>query len=749
MRNSFIGGKIVCMAVTQPDFQDFSKFRIGQVGSTREYPRPNIEYGKADKKWEAQLALGNIFNERDGRMQLNDPNKLTSTEMFGKDLVERGGSVPIPGADIMEDLMTVEIGENNDTADLEEALRRAWAFREGLTLGPRGEAYNFKATEVSLKLETKTKVKKLQNLMTTVEGSVERPRADYVEVAIEEALDKRIREAQLYKDDPARYEAKIRKKLEDNYRIELTEIQVAKIVKSKINNLAKDYVAIPKLTELSNHSKVRATFDRAFQDRMRTCEDPGKAAKLGGEYSTPTPDGQHFETLFKGEGDYGQKVNEVFEEMVKIALPEDVVTRLGMEPIPDDVRKFVPENVYGVGFDNATMFATWTEYMIKKADGRMDVVWGAWKLALTFEVIDDLGQSINAKGKFALASPPLGNPLMTYLAHWNEKTTTEFGWNAKGERTQKEKFVAHSGLPLTFGRVPNLCEQYFIEAKVGFDQTYLDKPWMLNLINNAINNLPQEGDGDYESECFARQNYFDKLRGDLIAFRDRTKANHNGKLEDVNKINISLWDIWLYGRISFADKDFPWFATDQAEIDPSNGELPTSGELPSGSVGMWYLTRGRCWGDKGGVGNDLKSLPMLKDLGSPDFFTSRVRTWAKVLGTVSDDLPTEENVRMWWMLAVCAAHQTDINRDTSGIANLGTPKSRNKNLYASGGNPILNETIKYVLFADSERPGIQRVGMEQRGVSWAEIFGAATQCGFLRGKDVQFIRETLNIQDIF
>lgn len=58
------------MAVTQPDFQDFSQFRIGQVGPNREYPKPNIEFGKADKKWDEQQQLGNISNERNARMQL-------------------------------------------------------------------------------------------------------------------------------------------------------------------------------------------------------------------------------------------------------------------------------------------------------------------------------------------------------------------------------------------------------------------------------------------------------------------------------------------------------------------------------------------------------------------------------------------------------------------------------------------------------------------------------------------------------
>lgn len=742
------------MAITQPDPQDFSQFRIGQVGPNREYPKSKIEFGSADDKWNKQIKQGNISNERNAQMQLGGPpadtDPLLSPELFGRDLLERGGSVPIPGRDLMDDLMSVEIGEDGDTTELEEVLRRAWAFREGLAHGPAGESYSFKASEVSTNPDTTSKVKKLQNLFYTVEGSMERPRADYVDIAIEDALDRRVRVAQEFRHDPDKYRAKITRQLTKSYGLRISKEQIKQAVDDQINSLVKDYVAIPRLIELSNHSKVRATFDHAFRQRMAICEDPGKAAKLGSaEMPAPTPDGQHWATLFGGEGDYGTKLNLVFEEMVKVALPSDVVTRLGMNPVDPDLRKQVPDGVYGIGFDNATMFATWLEHMLKKADGRMDVAWGAWKMMLTWEVGDDLGQFINKKGKFTLASPPIGNPLMTYLAHWKEKTTTEFGLNAKGERTQKEKFVAHSGLPLTFGHVPNLCEQYFIEAKVGFDKTYLDKPWMQKLLVNAIKNLPKkinskgEIDTDYQSECFARQKYFDKLVTDLSDFKNKTQAvDDKGKPQfntdgspklKVEKINISLWDIWLYGRISFADKDFPWFATDQAEIDPGKDELPTSGELPSGSVGMWYLTRGRSWGDRGGVGNDLKSLPMLKDLGSPDFFTSRVRTWAKVLGTVSDELPVEENVRMWWVMGIIAAHQTGRTAKVS---------------LAKGLPPILskNPELDFTMNGDGEMLLVNSLGdSDARGVTYASVFENARICGFLRDTDIKYIKEQLKI----
>lgn len=699
--------------ITRPD--NSSQFQIGGktqlVGSEMQIPR--------------SASIG-----REIRMQLpvSDSDPLKSPELFGRDLLERGGSVPIPGRDIMEDLMSVEIGEDGDLTELNEVLRRAWAYREGLAHGPSGQdAYNINASQLTKDSSMRSRVAKLQNLFYTVEGAMERPRTDYVDIAIEDALDKRIRVAQEYRQDEDKYRQKITRQLTRNFGGRINNEAIKKVVDDQVNSVSKDCLVIPQLIELSNHSKVRASFDHAFRQRMATCEDPGKAAKLGSaDMPTPTPDGQHWTTLFNGEGEYGKKVNNVFEEMVKVALPDKVIARLGMTPVDKDFRKFVPENVYGVGFDNATMFATWMEYMLKKADGRMDVVWGAWKMMLTWEVADDLGQSVSSKGKYALASPPIGNPLMTYLAHWKEKTTTEFGWNAKGERTQKEKFVQHSGLPLTFGRVPNLCEQYFIEAKVGFDTTYKDKDWMKNLINNCIKNLPKKGDADYDSECFARQKYFDKLKVDLAAFRDGAKANHGGKLEDVTKINISLWDIWLYGRISFADKDFPWFATDQAEINPSIGELPTSGELPAGSVGMWYLTRGRSWGD-GSVGNDLKMIPGMKDLAATNFFSSKVRTWAKVLGTVSDELPPQENVRVWWVAGIIEYH-------LAGNADSGHAKRKSERSFRE---PSKSEVFN--LSAPSANDGA-------KSQTLGDFLGRATECSFLREQDRNYILQYFGLE---
>ncbi len=691
---------------------NFSQFQIGGV--------TKLIGGEMQSPRSVQIA-------KEIKMQLtatpeDDPFKMP--ELLGKDLLERSGSVPIPGSDLMEEITSVEIGENGDTTELEDVLRRAWAFREGLTYGVSGEAFNFDPARVSSDETTRSKVKKLQTMFATVEGAKERQRSDYVDIAIEEALEKRVREAQLFRDDPDKYKSRIRKRLMANaLRIGLAKEQIDQMVEDRANQLANEYAAIPKLIELSNHSKARELFDFAFRHRMSTCEDPGEAAKLGGSAKpTVTPDGQHFETLYKGEGKYketangvtveregayGKMVNEVLEEMVKVALPKEVVIRLGMSPIPDELRKYVPETVYGVGFDNATMFAYWLDHMKKKANGRMDVVWQAWKQMLTWEVADDLGQGVNARNKFVLASPPIGNPLMTVLAHFREKTATEFGLDASlGTRTQQEKFIIHSGHPYLIGKVPNLCEQYFIEASVSFDKTYLDKPWMIRLVGNALKNLPKKGDKDYASESFRRQKYFDNLRLNLEKYKNASP--------EAEKISMTLWDIWLYGRIGFNEKDFPWFATEQAEIDPVKGSLPTSGELPSGSVGMWFLTRSRCWGERGsGVANEIKSIPTSKELSDPKFFVEKIRNWAKVLGTTTDDEKPEDNIRTLWLVGVLSYH-------LAGDADSGAFKRRAINDYR---DPSKADALGWTI------SGTQTGKKE---VTFGDVLDRAVECGFIR-----------------
>ncbi len=425
------------------------------------------------------------------------PDPMASPELFGRDLLERGGSVPIPGRDLMEDLMYTEVGENGETTEIEEVLRRALAYREGLVHGETGYSYIFDPSEISSISEVADRVSSLQDLFNTVEGSMSRPRADYVDIAIDDVLDKRVRAAQAYRGDEEGYKKRALRQLKRTYGARLNDSQISRIVEDQINSLSKDYLAIDKLIKLGNHSRAREMYDFAFRQRMSTCEDPVKAAKLGGETPTKTPDGQHWRALFRGEGEgdknFGVAVNKVFERMVNVAMPNEVLKRIGAEEISAEFRKQVPVNIYSVGFDNATMFATWLNEMLRVADNRMDVVWQAWKLMLTWEVGDDLGQSISKKNKFALASPPIGNPLMTYLAHWTEKTKTEFGLDASGKRTQSEKFVAQSGHPLLFGHVSNLCEQYFKDASIDFDQTYSDKEWLKKILLNAANNLPKKG----------------------------------------------------------------------------------------------------------------------------------------------------------------------------------------------------------------------------------------------------------------
>lgn len=544
-----------------------------------------------------------------------------------REYYERFGVLPVGGPDIIEDLQSVEIGEEGDISELEDVVNRALAYREGLTIGFTGEAYRFDPKETTA--SNRQKIALLENLFYTIEGATARPLgAGYVDIAIDEAVDGRIRKAQAWRRDPEKFQRRLERRLETLD----AETRIRRIAQ-ELDRVGKEYLATPKLLELKNHIHARRIFDTAFTHRMQTCEDPVRAAKLGIEFATVTPDGSHWIGIFRGEQEteFGQAVNGVFEEMVKFALPDDVIRRLKMTPIPQEIRSQVPQHIYAKGFENATMFATWLNHLLTKSGGRMDVVWNAWKLALTLEVPDRLGET-REKGKWILAAPPIGNALMTFLAHLEKKRTIEYGLGAaNAERIQIEKFVSHSGLPMSLDKIPNLCEDYLNYSEIEFDRTNLNT--MRAPLLNMASLLPRRGDSDYNQK-------YEKLREGI----------QNWLRGKSDKVTVSLWDLWLYGRLSFASRNFPWFLTDQLNSAASPGELPP------GSFGNWYLTRYRANGTDRSVLADIRSRPPLQDLGDPDYFASRLRNWTKVLGTTKPDVRPEDNPRAWWLAGILEYH---------------------------------------------------------------------------------------------
>jgi hypothetical protein len=660
-----------------------------------------------------------------GKMQqIGLGNQELSPELRERN--ERGGGLPIEAGDIIERVQSAEIGEDADITQLKKAIDKALAFKEGLELGPKGNAYEFNPYETSNN-QDKQKIGYLQNMFLTVEGASDRPRnsTGYVDIAINNAIDMRIRQAQDWHDDPDEYILKLKsdyrklnKALISRGQRPLDETLIESEIEEKRTAMENEFNAIAKLVELKNYVAARNTFDIAFQYRMSTCEDPKAAASLGGDTKTVTPDSPVWGAYFQGKEtrDFGIQVNMVLEEIVKFGLPEEVVLRLGMEPITAEVRKHAPETIYADGFNSGVSFGVFVDHLLNKANGRMDIVWSAWKMVLTTEVLDTLGQKIDPKkGTYVLASPPIGNSLFTFINHLQEKRAIEFGLKADGTRNQTEIYISHAGLPMTLGMrpeldengkptgrkvpiVPNLCSDYLHESKIKFDRNGIIANQ--KLFETLIGNLPQEGNIDFNLN-------YQKLEKKL-------QDCYNQKAESVE---VSLWDLWLYGRISFADPDFPWFQTDQPDADA------VANELPSGSMGSWFSNRGRA----NGIVEDLKSQPTLGELSDPLFFVKRVRNWSKVLGKLEDSIRPEENPRNWWIMGILQLHM--------GVT--------------GGNNPIVKKDPLRDFRFSNQKEEIEKQ-KEERATnsgqpSTGDVLANATRCGFIRPQDRKWIEQNLAI----
>jgi len=632
---------------------------------------------------------------------------------------ERSSSaLPMPGTDLIEQLQSIEVGESGEVEQLRRVVQEALAFREGLVSGVGGEVYSFDPTERTDKQKIaldKQKVALLENMFTSVEASTARPYVAYLDIAIDEAIEGRIRRAQSYRNDPdkwrqgeARKYETLNRRLIKSGRGPIDQEEITGLISANERELVNEYLAIPKLAGLKNHVHARRVFDTAFIHRMQTCEDPGRASKLGIELTTVTPDGGHWIGLLQGEarGEFGQDVNSALEEMVKFALPDDTVRTLQLEPIPPEVRKYVPQNVYATGFDNATEFGVWLKHLLTKSNGRMDVVWGAWRLMLTMEVADTLGEDVNKdKNTWMLAAPPIGNALMTFLAHLEKKRTIELGLDKDKRRVQVDRYVSHGGLPMSFDMIPNLCEDFLHNSEVDFDKSYRDS--YRQAAENMARNLPADGGGKN-----------DKLRQTIREWLEGRKDKLKG---------VSLWNLWLYGRLSLADSKFPWFMTEQETKDNEPGELPL------GSFGGWLLRRFRAGPE--GVLKDIRSRPSARDLADPDFFASRLRNWGKVLGVVKNLNPEEkgylkpeENPRAWWVMGLVRYHLGGTKTDS--------PITKN------------DPERDYRTLSRSEEVLKKKTAAETRGSgTTGDIFHNAYICGFLRQEDIAWIKEQLGIME--
>jgi len=453
---------------------------------------------------------------------------------------------PIEGKDLVEEIQRVEFGK------LPEIMEEALAFREGLPFGLRD--YDLNNPETLLDLQTR---------FISVEGATERPPPWYLDAAFRERVGKEVRD--------------IKKK--------------AQVENRALTKEEKGKVAL--LMRMENHWEGRKTIDLAFVQRMLACEEAETVAALlsrAPDYRPSVkPDKGHWQGALWGE--FGEKVELVLREIVRMGMSKEELREVEKEPVKD-----IPDTIYATGFTDTKTFRLWLSHLLETAEGRMDVVWFAWKLALIWEIPAQLGCKVvwNEKEKrseIKLADPPIGNDLHTWTTHLEEKRALEWGLDrVGGKRVRDSKYLTHTGYPLSLGKIGPLCQSYLHEAKIEFPPG-------------------------------------------------------SGK-------KVSLWELWwvkgmkIGGDFERDENILPWALT---ELQPRG--LDTE-ELPPGSFGLWLLKRFRAFE----VLRDIRSRPSLSDLANPDFFASRLRNWEKVLGVPGEDLPPEKNPRAWWVLSLLTAH---------------------------------------------------------------------------------------------
>jgi len=685
---------------------------------------------------------------------------------------ERGGSnIPMEGEYFFKLLQDVEIGSDGDVSELVSAIEKSRAYQEGILRIKSPTLTDFDPNNAS-DPNTKHVLSYFRNLFLTVEGASERPNAPYVLIKEKTTIEDLEVRTEDWSEDKNLYR---RRRLREFQRINESRLlngvsliedeRIAEIIRKDEEKLENELKAVKKLLAVSNHNKSREKIDYAFRQRMATCENPASAASLGGEIKAVSPDGNDYGNLFQtGEikvgFNFGEEVDKSFEEILKFGMTRKRVLECGMSPIPDEIRNIVcgerERSVYAVGFKDATAFGNWIKYLLDKADGRIDVVWTAWRLFLSWEVSEKLAIDINSgDGKIQMGFPPIGNSLISQTSHLEWKRKVEFGVDANLKRTQIEKFISHSGLPLTIEELPNLCDDFLHETKIKIDTSYLTMNTafsnkLLAALQNVSRRMPKEKtldnayewDDDYAGEAQASSEIQYKTRKGTYNPAENTLANkiwkfltrepkkdkdgrtivdnRNRPIPAVKSVEISLWDLRVYGGLKFSDPNFPWLISDQPTTLTAS-----PGAVPSGAFGAWLLTRSRSFAmlsnkDSSGIKDVVPKLEMLAD---PKHYLSNLRNYTKVWGKVSGEIASDQNPRAHLLLGW-------LDVFNPGPLDTETP-ARKSHPYARG---FKSPDQEFVFSVSSNDP---------RKVTIVKILEAAISTGWIRPKDADWIQEQL------
>ncbi|KKQ84633.1 MAG: hypothetical protein UT06_C0002G0001 [Candidatus Woesebacteria bacterium GW2011_GWA1_38_8] len=488
---------------------------------------------------------------------------------------------------------------SGDTKKIQSSLEKSLAWIEGVTNGI--DAKNYGIYEFTEHTDDDREIVDLKNMFESVETSIDRPNAQYLTMAIEDALETTIEKAQVYRDNSAVYveifkssRKQYYQNLNDYYKkrneeehmlppetIEAYVTAEANEEKSRMDTLSK---SLKDIKGLRHHYDARTkVFEPLFVFSQRTCEDESDWMELSKR--SPKPD--------KVKND-GSEISDGYD-------------------------------VYTNGFRTTVEFVSWAKAILPYTNiggvERIDVLFAAWKQATIKGTLSRLSwgvketQTGSGVYEYNFGNPPFSNDIRGKLIHSDKYRAKEWGWcanNSNGEIVDLDEWVLRDKV----GRVLKRMTEQDYQSYVQYAQNHRTKPY--KAISNSGHPLSIGRIGkvldDYESYTTIRLEDFKYTDAD-----ESSKELPDGK--------YSLHDlVYRYG-ISRSSPDFPWSAT---EIKTGK---EAAGEPPHNTWGAYHLNTIR--------GEDIRTAsqrlgPHIREIADANrmtsgyFESSTMRNWEKV-----------------------------------------------------------------------------------------------------------------------